>query len=232
MEGVIISFKEDRGFGFIEGQDSKRYFFHRDRISEKFFQLDNKGVPFYSNYYFHECKLDRHIPIYILEFNPLQGKKGLVASNLIPTNIRMNSEKSSFNIKVIDLKFENNSVSYHDDHPNNGAIARSYSSYVWLYYSKIGGYGKGKFDIRQKILDLKDRKKITKPLVEKIKEKIVEKEIIVRRTMPIVKLNNSDKVYRGFNSISSIYQIMLNQQKYEQDLKNEDMIFDYDLLNV
>jgi hypothetical protein len=232
MEGVITYFNEEKGFGFIEGETMERYFFHKDRISKYFFELDNNGIPNYHKYLYNEYKIDRKDPVYIINFNPLQGKKGLIASNLLATQNLMNTETSSFTIKITDLVFEHFSVSYYDNHPNYGAIARDYTSNVWLNYYKIGGYGKGRVDVRQQILEINERQKITDALINKLKDKIIGMEIKAKRKMTTPIRNDNDVVFYGQTRVHSVHQIILNHQKYEQDLRKESLSFNLNILKI
>jgi cold shock CspA family protein len=232
MEGVITYFNHDKGFGFIEGEDMERYFFHRDRISKVFFKLDENDTYVYSKYMYSDYKIDRRDPIFIIDFEPLRGKKGLIASELKETQKLMNAEGSYFKVKIIDLKFERFSISYYDNHPNYGAIARDYTSNVWLHYQKIGGYGKGKIDVRQIVLDINGRQKITEALVNNIKRKIIGMEFETRRNRFIPEKNNTDVVFHSQDYVYSVHQILLNHQKYEQELEKESLELDHNILRL
>jgi hypothetical protein len=235
MEGVIVKYFEEKGFGFIEGEDSSQYFFHKDRINPIFLQNDPKGFPILYSYYLTEDKLDRTDPVYILEFNPIQGKKGLVASDVKPTSAIVNTEEKEFMVQITDLKFENMSVSYFNNHPNYGAIARDYSSIVWMSYKKIGGYGKGKVDVRSKILEVNNRKKITQSLIENISNNIINKKVVVSRykepndNLPI---DVSDVVFHGSRIVHSVDQFILNWEKLSNKRDGSKLFFDYDILVI
>ncbi len=235
MEGVIVKFKEEHGFGFIEGEDSNQYFFHKNRIDQKFFSKNTEGVPLLFNYYLCDYKLEENIPIYLLEFDPYEGEKGLIATNIKQKNIIMNSEETEFIVQITDLKFENNYLSYYDNHPNNGAIARNYDSVVWMSYKKIGGYGKGKVDIRSKILEINNRKKITTSLVEKIYNNILNKKINVNRYRDInvnIPSNISDVVFRGNQIVHTTEQYLLNLGKEKNQHNINKLYFDYNILKI
>lgn len=235
MEGVIVKFKEEHGFGFIEGEDSKQYFFHKDRINPIFLENTPEGFSLLNNYYLNDYKLENNIPIYILEFDPIEGKKSLIAANLKPKKIIMNSEETEFIVQITDLKFENNSLSYYNKHPNYGAIARSYDSAVWMSYKKIGGYGKGKVDIRNKVLELNNRKKITTSLVEKISNNIINKKIKVNRYRDInedISSNISDVVFRGDQVVHTMEQFLLNLEKEKNQQNINKLYFDYTILKI
>jgi len=235
MEGVIVKFNTEKGFGFIEGEDSKSYFFHKDRIDPVFLEIDPEGFPFLYNYYFTDDKLEDNRPVCILEFDPLEGKKGLIASHVKPTSVLLNSEKNAFTVVITDLSFENCSMSYYDNHPNYGAIAREYSSNVWMSYRKVGGYGKGKVDIRSKILEINDRQKITRALIERISNNIVNKKIVVSRYKDFCQqfpTNISDVVFHGSEIIHSVYQLMLNWEKISNPSYSNNLYFDYDILKL
>jgi hypothetical protein len=210
----------------------QKYFFHKDRISSQFLELDENEIPFLYNFFYTEYRIDAHKPIFILSFIPTQGKKGLIASDLKPTNILMNTENSFFNITITNLDFEHFSISYYDNHPNYGAIAREYQSNVWLYYFKIGGYGKGKINVRQAILDINERQKMTDSLVGKIRNKIVGMQIKAKRILNKSILNPDDRVFYGDSHKHSAYQIMINQQIYQQNLEEDNLLFDREILRL
>lgn len=235
MEGVIVKFDEDRGFGFIEGEDSNQYFFHKDRINPIFFKNTPEGFALLYNYYLIDYKLEENVPIYILEFDPMEGAKGLIATNLKPKNIIVNSEETEFIVQITGLKFENNSLSYYNEHPNFGAIARSYDSAVWMSYKKIGGYGKGKVDIRSKVLELNNRKKITTSIVEKISNNIINKKIKVSRYRDIeegLSSNINDVVFRGDEVVHTLEQFLLNFGKEKNQQNINKFCFDYNILKI
>ena len=43
MNGVISSFKKDKGFGFIMGEDGVEYFFHRSAVKNTEFDSLGRG---------------------------------------------------------------------------------------------------------------------------------------------------------------------------------------------
>ncbi len=63
MEGVVISFSDMKGFGFILGEDNKQYFVHYTEIQMEGFQT---------------LQIEN-----IVQFDPSEGKKGLKAKNVI-----------------------------------------------------------------------------------------------------------------------------------------------------
>lgn len=62
MEGIVSHFSDKGGFGFIHGEDKKNYFVHYSNIIMEGFQT---------------LQIDN-----IVEFEPSQNKKGLVAINV------------------------------------------------------------------------------------------------------------------------------------------------------
>jgi cold shock CspA family protein len=77
MRGKIIDYKIDRGFGFILGEDGKKYFFH----------ISNTKTP-----------LEIDIKV-LVDFEFKQSSKGLVAENIVinPQSIMKNMIEESFN---------------------------------------------------------------------------------------------------------------------------------------
>jgi cold shock CspA family protein len=217
MEGVITCFNDEKGFGFIEGEDARRYFFHRDRIDKFFFEKDEEGFPIlYSRFNLSEDDFEKNKQVFLLTFDPQEGEKGPIAANVKATGILMNSEPAEFLVQIINLEFQKTSISFYDNHPNYGAIARDYSSKVWMSYRKVGGFGKGRVDVREKILEINDRQKISPALIAKISANIIGKRITATRYIEAGENfphDISDVVFHGSTPVHSVHQFILNYQK-------------------
>jgi len=66
MKGIVKWFDDNRGYGFITGDDGKDYFCHHSEIKEKGFKTLIEGQP--------------------VEFEESKNEKGLVAKNVRKIN--------------------------------------------------------------------------------------------------------------------------------------------------
>lgn len=61
MKGVVIDYKEDRGFGFIKDENEESRFFHISDIREKTRFLSNLGKYIFWDEDAHVCLLNLHL---------------------------------------------------------------------------------------------------------------------------------------------------------------------------
>jgi len=83
MKGTIINFKTEKGFGFIKGEDNKKYFFHISNVSNPMDIEEN----------------------YMVDFKGQSKDKGLVATNIkVSTPLASGSKDKILKIKDLRIR--------------------------------------------------------------------------------------------------------------------------------
>jgi CspA family cold shock protein len=65
MKGTVKNVNDEKGFGFIVGEDGNEYFFHKSAVSRSF-------------------SFDRIVKKMAVEFEPEEGARGLRAEDVTP----------------------------------------------------------------------------------------------------------------------------------------------------
>jgi hypothetical protein len=192
MEGVIIKYIDDKGFGFIKDENEQDRFFHINDIKEQ-----HKFKTCFSDYYFYEKFADEYYDdnIYIVDFTPYSNNKGLTAVE-IQLSKKIFNDKNCMNIfeaLITDLKYDvwgdttcvsgikkGQSIPFGATVGGNGTYRIGYPEMhrdLLLHFRKIGGAGWGDIEIRNLALNINNRQKITTNFVDSLKEKIVNKKM-------------------------------------------------------
>ncbi len=205
MQGVIIKYKEEEGYGFILDENYNERFFHISEISDKNHFLENIHSYLYSDEYNNNC--------YMLEFIPGKNEKGTTAKEIFRTDQILNNRAISqpFEAEVIDISYEvetfirivqgikkNHSAPPGTTKGSDGTFRIGYPEVfreLHLKFKKTEGMGWGEIRIRELVLRQNNRKKITSGLVEKLKNKLTGTTIVIRaRNNQWELVNNSDLI--------------------------------------
>jgi hypothetical protein len=189
MKGIIVDYFEDKGFGFIKDENQDRRFFHIKSIKERDKFLNNLTDYYYTDWVERIC--------YVVNFTPSQNEKGLNALDIILTKqiFNDNSIKTEFPAIVIDLKYDTDSLTKimsgitKDKSAPLGATAGSNGTYrigypevsreLNIYFRRIDEIGWGTIDVRELVLTLNDRTKITDSLVFALKNQLMEVNLTI-----------------------------------------------------
>lgn len=189
MKGVVNTYLEDKGFGFITDENQENRFFHISEVADKIQFLKNLADYCYVDFY-------RESPR-IVEFFPSQNHKGQSASKITMTNQKLNDKSMPlvFKSKITDLDYDVESLTRivsgikQGDSAPFGSTAGSNGTYRLGYpevtrelnisFVKINDIGWGKIDVRELALILNGRKSITKKFVQNLKSNLIGKEIEV-----------------------------------------------------
>lgn len=187
MKGIITDYIEEKGFGFIKDENENKCFFHISKVREKDKFLNNITDFLYTDWLERDC--------FVVNFKEIETEKGLNAIDINLTNQIFNdkSTKSIFEAKIIDLKYETDSLTRTVSGIKNGmstpagATAGGNGTYrlgypevsreLNIYFRRNDDIGWGTIDVRELVLNVNDRSKITDKLIEFLKNKIVGKSI-------------------------------------------------------
>ena len=189
MKGIIVDYFEEKGFGFIKDENEDKRFFHIKNIRERDKFLNNLTDYYFTDWVERKC--------YVINFNPCQNEKGLNALDINLTNQIFNdaSIKIEFQAKIVDFKYDTNSltrivsgISKGESAPfgatagGNGTYRIGYPEVLRelnIYFRKIYDIGWGTIDVRDLVLIINDRSKITDSLVNTFKNMLIGKEVTI-----------------------------------------------------
>jgi hypothetical protein len=189
MEGVIIEYKDDKGYGFIKDENEQDRFFHISDVKEQYKFKEMFHEYFYSDEYYDDGKTK------IVEFTPYNAKKGPVALKIFLSKKTINDKYCSdvFECFVKDINYDVGGVlsivqGIKQGRPIPfGATAGGFGTYrigypethrdLKLKFRKISGVGWGEIEIRNLALSLNGRSKITANFVEKLNIKLKNQKI-------------------------------------------------------
>ena len=189
MKGIVNKYIEDKGFGFIIDENDEERFFYISDVVEKEIFLKNLSSYYYAEFYKESPK--------IVEFYPIQKQKGLIASKIELTNQVLNDKSNANRFKAIITDFnydvesltrivqgikKGNSAPFGSTAGSNGTYRIDYpdtTRELNLSFKKMNDIGWGKIDVRSLVLSLNNRKKITNSFVEKLRGKLIGKEVEV-----------------------------------------------------
>lgn len=189
MQGVVIKYVDDKGFGFIKDENKENRFFHISNVISRKEFLENLNYYYYSEDCNNKC--------YIVEFNPEQNNKGLTVSNIKLTKLYLNDKSLNHKFQAIVTDFDyavnsltrivqgikkNAQIPYGVTAGSNGTYRIGFPEVTRelnIEFRKLSGIGWGTIEVRDLILELNDRQKITSSLVSKFKEKLIGKTIEV-----------------------------------------------------
>ncbi len=187
MKGVITEYFEEKGYGFIKDENENHRFFHISDIKERNKFLDNIIDYFYTNWEERKC--------YVISFIPGNDNKGLNAVKINLTEQILNdaSINNPFEAIITDFKYDtatltrlvkgirkSDSIPFGTTSGGNGTYRIGYpEGYrdLNIYFKRLDDIGWGTIDVRDIVLNLNDRSKITDQLVETFKEKLAGEKI-------------------------------------------------------
>ena len=95
MKGKIISFNKERLFGFIMGENGKKYFFHTSNVTKPFDVAKNKRVTFEASSN-HKGACAKHIVIQRGKKIPLKQKNTFGFASIGNIMVDLNNVKSAY----------------------------------------------------------------------------------------------------------------------------------------
>ncbi|MEA3315068.1 MAG: cold shock domain-containing protein [Campylobacterota bacterium] len=113
MKGKITSFKAEKGFGFIKGEDKKNYFFHISNVSNPMDIEEN----------------------YTVDFKAQEKDKGLVAIDITVNTPLANKSKDKI-LKIKDLRIRASEIKEYELNVNKKCIEQ----YKLQEYNSHSGY--------------------------------------------------------------------------------------------
>lgn len=192
MKGVVIEYIEDKGFGFIKDENGDERFFHISNVFDKIEFIENLSEYFYSDYKEHH-----DIKCFLVWFTPSENDKGLIALNVKLTDQIINdkSNKEIFEATVTDVGYYVDSLTRTVSGIKKGmppppyATAGGHGTYRIGYpevtrelniaFRRIDDIGWGTIEVRDIVLEINDREKITDKFVEALKNHLAGKIIKV-----------------------------------------------------
>jgi len=187
MKGIIVDYFEGKGFGFIKDENEEKRFFHIKSIKERDRFLNNLIDYYYTDLIERRC--------YVINFSPSQNEKGLNAIDINLTNQIFNEKsiKSEFEAKILDFKYDTDSLTRTVSGINKGisapigATAGGNGTYrigypevlreLNIYFRRIDDIGWGTIDVRELVLTINDRSKITDKVIDTLKNQLIGKTI-------------------------------------------------------
>lgn len=189
MKGIIVDYFEDKGFGFLKDENEDKRFFHINNIRERDKFLDNLTDYYYTDWVERKC--------YVINFNPSQNEKGLNALDINLTKQIFNdsSTTTEFDAKIVDFKYDTDSltrvvsgITKGKSRPlgattgGNGTYRIGYPEVfrqLNIYFRRIDDIGWGTIDVRDLVLIINDRSKITDSLIHTFKNKLTGKTLTI-----------------------------------------------------
>ena len=187
MKGIITEYIEEKGFGFIKDESENKIFFHISQVKEKEKFLLNISKYYFSNYQNRDC--------FVVKFKIFNNEKGINATEIELTNQIFNdtSTKNIYEATVTDIKYTKESLTrtvsgikkgmsepFGATGGGNGTYRIGYPEELKelnLYYRKSDDIGWGIIEVREKVLKINERTKITDKFIENLKNKIIGKTI-------------------------------------------------------
>ena len=185
MKGIIVDYFEEKGFGFIKDENEEKRFFHINDIKEKSKFLNNLTDYYYTDWIERKC--------YVIDFVPNKNSKGLNALNISLTSQIFNDQsiKMGFEAKIVDLNYDVDSLTrtvsgikkgsstpFGATAGGNGTYRIGYPEVlreVNIHFRRVDDIGWGRIDVRELVLSLNGRAKITDKLIETLKKQLVGK---------------------------------------------------------
>ena len=190
MKGIITDYIEEKGFGFMKDENEDKRFFHISDIKEKEKFLDNLTDYYYTDWVERIC--------YVVTFVPGENKKGLNATRINLTKQIFNDKTpmNPFEVKITDFDYWSETLTRVVSGIKNGgsipfgATRGGHGTYrigypeafkeLNIHFRRIDDIGWGRIDVRDLVLNLNSRSKITDRLVETLKNKLVGQTVTIR----------------------------------------------------
>ena len=201
MKGIITKYDEDKGFGFIKDENEQKRFFHISEINEKHIFLNDISKYYYTEFYERECC--------IVSFDASENDKGLCAVNIRLTEQIFNdkSDDIEFEAEVVDFKYfvdsltrtvsgikKGKSAPFGATTGSNGTYRIGYPESLRLlhiHFRKKDDIGWGVIEVRELVLSINNKSKITEKLVSSIKNNLLGKKITIIQKDKIWNLKDS-----------------------------------------
>lgn len=180
MKGVIEKYIKNGGFGFILDEDYCERFFHISEIKNKERFLEN----------INSYVLENNQRCCMVDFLPGSNEKGIIALNInLSDQILNDTQKSgTFKARIADFRYEvvkwtktisgikkNDSIPIFATAGGNGTYRIDYPEVIrqlHLEFYRLDDIGWGNINVRNIVLSLNNRSKITDKIVEKLKSKL------------------------------------------------------------
>jgi hypothetical protein len=201
MKGIITEYIEEKGFGFLKDKNEEKRFFHISGLKEK-----NKFLSNLTDYYFTDWE-DRKC--YVVNFTPGENSRGLNATNIILTDQIFNDKTllNPFEILITDFKYfsttltrivsgvkDGSYIPFGASRGGHGTYRIGYPEAfrkLNIHFRRIDDIGWGTIEVRDLVLNINDRSKITDRLVETLKENLVGRKVLITPTSVSWNLNDT-----------------------------------------
>lgn len=188
MKAIVIKFDRERGFGFLKDEKQENRFFHISNVIQKKEFLSLLPDYLYSDWD-GKCL--------VVEFTPDQNGKGLNAVNISLTNQKFNdiSAGIDFDALVTGVKYDvfelirtvsgikkGMSAPLGATGGSNGTYRIGYPEVgreLNIYFRRVDDIGWGRIDVRDLVLSLNDRSKITESFVKMLRDNLINSMIRV-----------------------------------------------------
>jgi hypothetical protein len=185
MKGIITDYIEDKGFGFLKDENEEKRFFHIKSIREQNRFLENLTNYYYTDWEERIC--------YVVDFKPTHTAKGLNAEDIHLTRQIFNYSFApiEYDATISDITYDQGSLTRlvsgisKDKSTPLGATAGGNGTYRLGYpevikelnirFRRADDIGWGTIDVRDVVLHINGKKKITGSLVQALRDKLVGK---------------------------------------------------------
>jgi len=185
MKGVITSYREDKGFGFIKDENEVEYFFHISSVIDKNTFLNNIVDYFYSEFAERIC--------YVVNFTAGENQQGPVATRITLTEQIFNdkTDNEGFDVRITDVTYHVNSLTriaqgytkgrskpFGATAGSNGTYRLGYpeiSKQLLIRFRRVDEIGWGNIEVKDQALTINSRSNMTGSFVVTLKSKLVDK---------------------------------------------------------
>ena len=187
IKGIVTDYFEDKGFGFIRDENEEKIFFHISQIINKEKFLINMSEYYYSNHIERDC--------YVIKFNVVNNEKGKSASEIELTTQIFNGIASGIMqpAKITNIEYLKDSLTrtvsgikkgmskpVGSTAGGNGTYRLGYPEVykeLNIHYRKTNEIGWGTIEVRETILNVNNRTKITTKFATELHQNLVGKTI-------------------------------------------------------
>lgn len=183
MQGVITKYFEEKGYGFITGENGENYFFH---IS----QVENKS-DLMNDVYAFLCPSLTEENCRAVEFVPEPGNKGIEARKLYLTDLLVNNMNSReiFDVEITDVSYSRETLTRTVSGIKKGSVPPPFSTaggngtfrlgypevyrFLVLSFRRKDQIGWGKLECHKEVLQVNERRNMTESFVNNLRSKLV-----------------------------------------------------------